>query len=213
MTTTSNYRRHYERRHPEVALSEAKKLADAARAKDGGAALIARTKENWAKKGKNGILRRRLKELITELIIQCGISMRTVESQAFRRYQVFLDPNAPTFSRTTITRELRVLFLKGKESFAQRLEEQIRSGGFVSLPLDVWSSLSRQDFMGITVHFIDEDMHFQSGLLDFVPLTEGHSGREQCGVLVAALMEYNLLQTSQPYKPVQKSCSAAASKP
>jgi hypothetical protein len=59
--------------------------------------------------------------------------MRTVESPAFRRYQEFLDPKAPTFSRTTSTRELRLPFLKGKESFVQRLEEQIWSGGFVSL--------------------------------------------------------------------------------
>jgi hypothetical protein len=87
MTTTSNYRRHYGRKHPQVALSEAKKLADAARAKDGGAALIAHTKENWAKMGKQGILRRRLKELITDIIVKCELSLRIVESSAFHRYQ------------------------------------------------------------------------------------------------------------------------------
>jgi hypothetical protein len=193
MTTTSNYRRHYTRKHPEVALSEAKKLADAVRAGDGGAALIAHTMENWAKMGPNGILRRRLKQLITELIIQCGLSLRTVEAPAFRRYQQFLDPQAPNFSRTTITRELRLLFLKGKEILRQRLEEQVQSGGSVSLTLDVWSSCTRQDFMGITVHFIDQDHHFHSGLLDFVPLTEGHTGREQCGILVSTLEQFNLL--------------------
>jgi hypothetical protein len=66
-------------------------------------------------------------------------------------------------------------------------------GGFVSLTLDVWSSFSWQYFMGITVHFIDQTIYFQSGRLDFVPLKESHTEREHCGVLVEALAEYNLL--------------------
>jgi hypothetical protein len=193
MTTTSNYRRHYSRLHPQVALSEAKKLADAARAKDGGAALIAHTKENWAKMGRNGILRRRLKELLIDLIVKCGLSLRIVESPAFHRYQAFLDSAAPTFSHQTMARELRILFIHGRELLRQRLEKQIASGGFVSLTLDIWSSCVRQDFMGITVHFLDKTLRFESGLLDFIPLTQGHTGREQCGVLVEVLTEYNLL--------------------
>jgi hypothetical protein len=193
MTTTSNYRRHYNRKHPEVALSEAKRLADAARAQDGGAALLAHTKENWSKRGKHGILRQRLKELITELIVKCGLSLRTVESPAFRRYQEFLDPAAPIFSRQTITRELRIMFLKGRERLHQRLEAQVLSGGFISLTLDIWSSCVRQDYMGITAHFLTKDLQLESGLLDFVPMAEGHTGREQCTVLVEVLMEYNLL--------------------
>jgi hypothetical protein len=67
MTTTSNYRRRCTRKHPEIALSERKKLTDAARAKDGGAVLIAHTKENWAKMGNNGILRRHPKILSLSL--------------------------------------------------------------------------------------------------------------------------------------------------
>jgi hypothetical protein len=92
-----------------------------------------------------------------------------------------------------MARELRVLFLNGRKHLQQRLEDQILSRGFVSLTLDIWSSCVRQDFMGITVHFLSKDLHFTSGLLDFIPLTQGHTGREQCGILVDVLNQYNLL--------------------
>jgi hypothetical protein len=46
----------------------------------------------------------------------------------------------------------------------------------ISITLDCWTSPNGLAFMGITVHYIDDDWTPKSFVLDFIPLPDRHTG-------------------------------------
>jgi hypothetical protein len=189
-TTTSNYRKHYLKHHKDVPLKEENEteLLGAASGSD------EHTKENWEKTGSEGGLRKQLKEILVQLIVECSLSLSIVEAPAFHRLINFLDEHAPCFSRRTIRRELTVCFQAAKERVKHDLKKQRETGGCMSLTLDVWSSANRLDFLGITVHYLTSELEFVSKLLDFVPLQAQHTGKNQAEKLLQVLESYEITQ-------------------
>ncbi len=47
---------------------------------------------------------------------------------------------------------------------------------YCAVTLDGWTSISNNSYVGITVHFIDDDFQFKSGLLSLKYVPHSHSG-------------------------------------
>jgi hypothetical protein len=42
--------------------------------------------------------------------------------------------------------------------------------------VDVWIAFNQQDYMGVTIHWIDKKWEMQSKLLDMIDLKENYTG-------------------------------------
>ena len=62
----------------------------------------------------------------------------------------------------------------------------------VSLTLDLWTSPNRFSFLGITVHWIDDNWQLHTNLLDFKHLKGSHSGENLAETVFGCLLETNL---------------------
>jgi hypothetical protein len=65
-------------------------------------------------------------------------------------------------------------------------------GAKFSLTLDIWTTSNQQNYMGITVHFIDKNWVMQSKLLDMVDLKENHTGAYLHTILQKSLSDFEI---------------------
>ena len=58
--------------------------------------------------------------------------------------------------------------------------------GMISFALDVWTSPNVYSFLAITAHWITKDWELKDTLIDFVDLSDSHSGENLCNAFVAS---------------------------
>lgn len=63
----------------------------------------------------------------------------------------------------------------------------------VSVSLDAWTSPNHHPFLGIMVHFIDNEYRIRREVLGFENLTGVHSGINMAGTVWSVLAEFGLL--------------------
>jgi hypothetical protein len=61
-----------------------------------------------------------------------------------------------------------------------------------SLTLDVWTASNQQDYMGITVHWINKKWEMESKLLDMIALHENHTGAYLFRVLQETVTDFGI---------------------
>ena len=65
--------------------------------------------------------------------------------------------------------------------------------GKVAFTTDMWTStLNSESFLGLTIHYIDQDWNFQQFLLDIIPFQIHHTGVNIVNTIVSILNEFNL---------------------
>ena len=65
--------------------------------------------------------------------------------------------------------------------------------GKVAFTTDMWTStLNSESFLGLTIHYIDQDWNFQQFLLDIIPFQIRHIGVNIANTIVSVLNEFNL---------------------
>src|SRR3954465_3212081 len=62
----------------------------------------------------------------------------------------------------------------------------------VSLTTDMWTSGNNHAFLGITIHWIDDNWQMRKFLLDIIPFHESHSSANISETLLNLLIKYNL---------------------
>jgi hypothetical protein len=65
--------------------------------------------------------------------------------------------------------------------------------------MDAWTSPNTYAFIGITVHFIDQDWDLQQVLIDLVELSGPHSGKNISSVFYKSCKELGILQKVRIY--------------
>jgi hypothetical protein len=64
--------------------------------------------------------------------------------------------------------------------------------GQCSLTADMWSSVNREAFLGLTIHYIDSEWHLRNFLLDIIPFSISHSGMNIAQEIIRVLNEFNI---------------------
>lgn len=106
---------------------------------------------------------------VTECLKETGF-----EYKLLRDYLKMLKSDALTFSADTIRTYLKDLFDRKAVEVRQN-PASITSKSSVTIA--IWSGSRSQDFLGFTIHYIDDDdWNLKNFLLDFEPMPEGHSG-------------------------------------
>lgn len=109
---------------------------------------------------------------VVEMIVRDEMPFRVVEKVGLREafYAACASFSMP--SRTTITRDFYKLFVKEREKMKEYLGKTCQS---LSLTTDTWTSLAIDNYMCITVHFIDDDWKLQKRIINFC-LISSHKG-------------------------------------
>jgi zinc finger BED domain-containing protein 1 (E3 SUMO-protein ligase ZBED1) len=64
--------------------------------------------------------------------------------------------------------------------------------GQFSLTSDIWTSVNREAFLGLTVHYIDSDWNLCNFLLDIIPFANKHTGANIAKEIMRVLEEFNI---------------------
>jgi hypothetical protein len=135
----------------------------------------------------------RLKKLIALFIISNNLAIRVVDSKSFKDLVIGLNGSGLTIpNRKTITTEIETIYKATRRNLTAKLTAYKASGGRFSLCIDAWTSKSQHAFLGITVHFMDENFKPQMYLLELADLKRRHTGKYMAQVLVKVLRSFNI---------------------
>jgi hypothetical protein len=130
---------------------------------------------------------RRQKEIIAavidELIIRGNMPMSTVSQPWFTSFMTVMDPKFAMPSRYKVSKLITNQF----ESQKSILQSKLQRAEWVSLTIDMWSDRRMRSFLGITVHFVNSSMTFESYLLDCASFEGSHTGQkisDKCTAIV-----------------------------
>jgi len=113
-----------------------------------------------------------------------------VERVEFQQFIHTLDSRYTIPCRQTIKQEIDSLFSQ------RRTNIQLEMNSFttkVALTTDIWtSSHNHTSYLGITMHYIDNNWDLKKCILDFIPIEGSHSSRLILSKIIDLLQEFNL---------------------
>jgi hypothetical protein len=107
------------------------------------------------------------------LIIKCNLPFSIIENPAFREFMKECYPKWQPISAKKLKSDIITSF---KCRIDQVISDALEKVSSLTLTIDCWSDRRSRGFLGITGHFIDEQMLPQAYLIDFVRLKSPHTG-------------------------------------
>lgn len=110
---------------------------------------------------------------IAEMVCVDLQPLTIVEDVGFRRLVSHLEERYEMVSRKTLS---TVVIPKIVKSVSEKISEIVTTASTFSNTSDIWTSKSGNDFISVTVHFIDDDWQLQHLLLEVLPFSgESHT--------------------------------------
>ena len=110
--------------------------------------------------------------VVNNLIVSGNLPINIVEQAWFKNFMETVDEKFVVPGRRTTVSMINTQYKAKKEMLCKKL----LSADAVSLTMDMWSDRRMRSFMGATVHFLTEDMHVETYLLDMASFTGTHTG-------------------------------------
>jgi hypothetical protein len=92
-------------------------------------------------------------------------------------------------SRRTMGRRIDVAYTVFRAQLRQELHE---AKSMIHFSIDLWTSLSRIAFLGITVQWVDSNFTLQKALLALPRIRSDHSGKNQAVLVLEAITEFDI---------------------
>jgi BED zinc finger len=166
----SNFKKHLKRQHPleyqkMFSAHQEENLIDEISNLDDGPTAI--DSNNLANKSN------RINLSITKnLIIRCNLPLHLIETSAFRD---FMKECVPKWEPMSVKKLKSMIITSFKERIHKTIFETLQKVKDLSLTIDGWSDRRSRGFLGITCHFIDDNMLPQAYLVDFVRMKSPHT--------------------------------------
>ena len=116
-------------------------------------------------------------------------AFKVVEGKAFHKIISILDTQYQIPGRRTVKNIILKQFEKKRKTIADFIKNISRK---VALTVDIWSSLKFESFLGITIHFIDENWMLQHFILDVFRFKGSHTGETIANEIYNTLAEFGL---------------------
>lgn len=131
------------------------------------------------------------RDLIVKFILNNNLPLSIVDSPSFRALIVYLNNSAPNISRPTIKLELEELYNRQTTKLKARLAN---NDSRYSLTLDEWKSGNNNDYLAITIHFLNKDFKVEKYLIGFEYLNDStaYTGEELYKYVDSVLKEYDI---------------------
>lgn len=142
----------------------------------------------FTKKAVYGKSHSRQKELqnaiVSKLILSGNLPVNIVEQAWFKDFMQTVDPKFVVPGRRTIVGIIDTHY----HSLREALRKKLSCADAVSLTLDMWSDRRMRSFVGATVHFLTENMHLETFLLDMASFAGSHTA-EKIGAYCVSMVE------------------------
>ena len=123
------------------------------------------------------------------LIIRCNLPLNLVEKPAFRDFM----KECNLKYRPVSTKRLKHDVIPSLTSIVlTRIHEKLNTVDHVTLTVDIWSDRRCRSFIGITCHFIDQNMNLQAYLIDFLRLKSLHTSENIQQMTDEVLERFNI---------------------
>ncbi len=129
------------------------------------------------------------KQAVFEWIILDMQPFKVVEGEAFRKMILKFDPKYQLPTRNTIKNFIIKSFNKRRENIKNYIKN---ISGKVALTTDIWTSLKNEGFLGVTLHFIDENWVLRHFTLDIFQFKGSHTGEAIANEIYKILVEFEL---------------------
>lgn len=138
---------------------------------------------------------RALRALFLSWIVESNLPLELAQSDSFRRFLSFVNPNANQLlprSPSTIRDDLNVAIDLRKPLIAATLHS---ARSRIHLVCDMWTSNNQYALFGVQCRFLDSDFHLQNLLLGLPELIDEHSGEAQTEALFSVTESYNCTES------------------
>ena len=129
------------------------------------------------------------RDLLVAATVRHELPLSFVDYKGVRDLITYLQPDANVITRNTVKSDLLKLFKIEKEKIRTMLME---SPGMLCLTSDLWSSITTDGYLAITVHFIDKDWVLQKRVLSFSFMPPPHSGIALSAKVFSILEEWGI---------------------
>ena len=113
------------------------------------------------------------RDLVVAATVRHELPLSFVDYKGIRDVFTYLQPEANVITRNTLKADVFKLYKIEKENIRSMLME---SPGKLCLTSDLWSSITTDGYLAITVHFIDKQWVLQKRVLSFSFMPPPHSG-------------------------------------
>ncbi|XP_011859600.1 PREDICTED: zinc finger BED domain-containing protein 1-like [Vollenhovia emeryi] len=131
-------------------------------------------------------------EKITNVVLymlaidNCPLS--TVENEGFCTLKKTIVPRYKIPSRRTITRYMDDKY----EHLHSMFKREIAQVTALTLTCDIWSDISNRGYLGITVHYLNNNNKMKSRCLGVLPLDESHTAQYLSQILVEGIQSFGI---------------------
>ncbi|PKU60856.1 Putative AC9 transposase [Dendrobium catenatum] len=128
-------------------------------------------------------------DMFIACIIMHDLSFQCVEWVEVRALLTYLRRDLQLFSRNTARSDCMKLFIKEKSNIRSQLANLTSR---VCLTSDLWTSINTDDFICLTMHFIDKDWHLQKKIISFYLMPPPHDSISLFEKLQSFVMEWKI---------------------
>jgi hypothetical protein len=128
------------------------------------------------------------KAIVTNLIVSGNLPINIVEQAWFKTFMETVDQKFVVPGRRTVVSMINMQYKSQREMLRQKLS----CADAVSLTMDMWSDRRMRSFMEATVHFLTEDMHAETYLLDIASFAGSHTGEKIGNFCVSMVEEFGI---------------------
>ncbi|KAF7835614.1 zinc finger BED domain-containing protein RICESLEEPER 2-like [Senna tora] len=129
------------------------------------------------------------REMVAKLVIKHDCPFSFVEHEGFRDLVNFLNSEAHSISRNTLKADVLKLYSKEKDHLKHSLS---LIPGRISITSDLWSSISTDEYMVVTAHYIDDEWNLHKKVLSFTHVPPPRTGALLAERLYGLLREWGI---------------------
>lgn len=133
-----------------------------------------------------------LKRVIIQFIIINNLSFNAIISPEFRNIIRSLNPQSAVPSEKGIIRDINDYYNERLNNLQHNILIHQTKGYSFNICLDGWTSITQKAFLGITIHWLNNNWKLESYLLRLCPLNKRHSGKYLFKVLLKTLKDFNI---------------------
>ena len=121
----------------------------------------------------NKITKEVFREMLAEAIIKHNLPFSFVEYEGIRKVFSYLNSDVKHISRNTSKADVLKLYKKEKNDVKNKLKSIL---GRIRLTLDLWTSVTSEGYICLTVHYVDENWELKNIILNFCHMPPPHTG-------------------------------------
>jgi len=123
------------------------------------------------------------------LLIKDNFSLRIVESKYFIDYTNLLKKNYKLPNRKQLRDNIDKLYLESTEKMISLIN---KNNSNFSISTDIWKANTNKSYLGLKLHYIDDEFVLKTYTIAFKYISESHTGENIYNIITETLKKFNI---------------------